>query len=498
MINLVLPYRRNEIYKTLQICIIRKDNLLGRELHWILVCYGYESENTFGSQLIRLYSINSNLKEADQVFDQVIKPNLCSWSAIIAGYARVGNAKKTLELYEKMQQCGIKPNNEVFLCMLKVCSSQGLVDIPDAIKLLHGHNIPLSNNIFISLLQGSLKLKSLSSCRYLFELLKCEGRESIELIANQLIRNFAACGSLEGARHVFEMIVNPSMHTWNAIISAHANHGESEHAVILFHRMQEEGIEPDEYIFTCTLKACAAMEAGELGRLLHHQILEFQLESNITVGNALLDLYAKCSDLEDANKVFNSLKNPDIISWGSMTLAFSQSGHDFAVVELYDCMRWEGMVPNRVIFLHVLKACGNIGALQHGRLLHKQVLQHGLQSDALIGSALIEMYATCGNIDDLKNVFSRLVVRDVVSWGAMIGAHVHQGDYQSAAGYLGGMLHEGLIPDAAIFTNMLTSCSHAGLLNIGIEYFRIMIGKCGSFILQEIEEVLAIKMLQYV
>ncbi|KAI5066566.1 hypothetical protein GOP47_0019190 [Adiantum capillus-veneris] len=479
MIEGVFYTSKSELCSILQECIAKKDLTLGRGVHSLLIGYGYESKNTYSSRLIRLYTALGHFQEATVAFSQVPRPNLCSWSAIVAGYARIGDAPTTLELYQKMQQCGVRPNSEVFLCMLKVCSSQGFISIPDATELLRRQGIPLSNNILISLLQGCLKARSLSACRHLLELIKSKGLESVALFGNQLIRVFALCGSLEEAKHVFEMIVNPNTHTWNAIISAHVSLGESEHAVCMFSRMQQEGTVPNEFIFTCTLKACSTMEAVELGRLVHHQIVVCQLESNISIGNALVDVYSKDVDVEDASKVFDNLEHPDIVSWGSMIICFSQHGHDFSAVELYDRMEEEGITPNRPIFLHVLRACGNIGALGHGRLLHVQLLRHGLQSDGLIGSVLIHMYAACGNIEDLRAVFERLPARNVISWGAMISGHVQQGDYQSAVCYLEDMLQEGMKPDTVIFTAILTACTHAGLIDVGIQHFKVMTEKCG-------------------
>eukprot|EP00250_Pteridium_aquilinum_P008221 c17775_g1_i2 orf=241-2166(-) len=479
MIEQLFSTSKSAIYSLLQDCNAKKDLLIGREVHSLLISHGYESKNTYGSQLIRLYTALGHLQEATLAFSQVSRPNLCVWSTIIAAYAKVGDATKTLELYERMQQCGVKPNSEVFLCMLKVCSSQGLISTSHAIELLKRQGFPLSNNVFHSLLQGCLKLRDLAASKQLLELMKCEGLSSVALFGDQLIRVFALCGSLQDAKHVFEMVAKPSAHTWNAIISAHVSLGESEHALYLFYRMQLEGIQPNEFIFTCTLKACGITDSLDLGRLVHFQIVVFQMDSDVSTGNALVDAYSKCGDLEGACKVFNDLAKRDVVSWGSMTVGFSQHGHDLAVVELYEQMEKEGVIPNRVIFLHVMKACGRIGALGHGRLVHGQILKHELQFDALVGSALVDMYAICGNLKDLQTVFDRLPSHDVISWGAMIGGYVQHGDYQLAAQYLEDMQQDGLKPDNVIFTSILTACSHAGLVDMGFWHFKIMTERCG-------------------
>lgn len=479
MIEQVLSTSKSAIYSLLQDCIAKKDLIRGREAHSLLVSGGCDLKNTYGSQIIRFYAVLGHLQEATFAFSQVSRPNLCTWSAIVAAYAKAGEATKTLELYKKMQQCGVKPNNDVFLCMLKMCSSQGLISISHSIELLKHQGIPLSNNIFNSLLQGCLKVRSLAASKELFEFMKSKGLDCITLFGDQLIRVFASCGSLQEANDVFEMVVKPSVHTWNAIISAHINLGESERAFYLFCRMQEEANQPNEFILSCTLKACGIMGCLQLGKLVHYQVVICQMESDVTVGNALVDVYSKCGDLEGACNIFDGLPKRDVVSWGSMAVGFSQHGQDLAVVELYKDMEKAGVNPNRVVFLHVVKACGNIGALRHGRLVHGQILKHGLQSDALVGSALIDMYATCGNLEDLQTVFNQLPFHDAISWGAMIGGYLQHCEYQLAAQYLEDMQQEGFKPDTVIFTSILTACSQAGLLDKGFWHFKVMTEKCG-------------------
>jgi pentatricopeptide repeat protein len=45
---------------------------------------------------------------------------------------------------------------------------------------------------------------------------------------------------------------------------------------------------------------------AERGRCIHQQIIESGLESEVSVANSLVDMYAKCGSIEDAWRVFNN------------------------------------------------------------------------------------------------------------------------------------------------------------------------------------------------
>eukprot|EP00249_Psilotum_nudum_P020700 c27812_g4_i3 orf=2-265(+) len=86
-------------------------------------------------------------------------------------------------------------------------------------------------------------------------------------------------------------------------------------------------------------------------------------------------MYAKCGSLEEAHRVFDKLPNRNVISWGAMITGYALHGHGLSALELSQRMQQEGIEPDRVAFLSILKACGSIGAIEQGRLIHNQISQ---------------------------------------------------------------------------------------------------------------------------
>lgn len=84
------------------------------------------------------------------------------------------------------------------------------------------------------------------------------------------------------------------------------------------------------------------------------------------------------------------------------------------------------------------------------------------------------MYGKCGSLVEGKEVFDKLLIRDVVSWNAMIMGYGENHEGNMAIECFKDMQEQGVKPDAATFTCLLVACSHASLVLQGQEYFKVM------------------------
>lgn len=145
------------------------------------------------------------------------------------------------------------------------------------------------------------------------------------------------------------------------------------------------------------------------------------------------------------------------------------------LLNFFQTMLRDGINPDKITFLSILKACSSIAALGHGKMIHEQIIIVGLESDVVIGSILIDVYAKCGNLKEAYKVFDKLPHQDVVSWGAIIAGHAQHGNYRLATKCFEEMQREGLKPHGMIYTSILSACSHAGHVNEGYGYITSMI-----------------------
>lgn len=273
---------------------------------------------------------------------------------------------------------------------------------------------------------------------------------------------------------MFDLLEERDVVAYNEMIAGYAEHGQGQEALRLFRVMQCEGTKPDKVTFVCALKASASVVALDQGRLIHVEVVEQELQSDPFVGSSLVDMYAKCGSLMDASHVFDKMSAPDIVSWNAIIAGHVENGLGQKALHLLYKLKQEGKEPNDVTYMCTLKACSSIAALDQGKLIHKDILSCGLESDRCIGSTLLDMYAKCGSLEDAHDTFNRLPSRGVVDWNAMIAGLANHGHFGTAQHCFESMQQEGTQPNGVTFLSLLYACSHAGLVWEGHQYLKSM------------------------
>ncbi|PRQ35987.1 putative pentatricopeptide [Rosa chinensis] len=95
-----------------------------------------------------------------------------------------------------------------------------------------------------------------------------------------------------------------------------------------------------------------------------------------------------------------------------------------------------------------------------------------------LGTALVDMFARCGDPQSAIKVFDNMARRDVSAWTAAIGALAMQGNGERALELFDNMHKQGVKPDV-VFVAVLTAYSHVGLLEQGRNIFICMVDLLG-------------------
>ncbi|XP_039001183.1 pentatricopeptide repeat-containing protein At1g11290, chloroplastic-like [Hibiscus syriacus] len=101
-------------------------NELGDSIHAFIEKVGYSRNVYLSSALIDFYCRSGRVKQGRALFDEVPIKDLICWSSMINGYGLNGYGVEALETFSNMLDCGIKPNEIIFLSVLSVCSHHGL------------------------------------------------------------------------------------------------------------------------------------------------------------------------------------------------------------------------------------------------------------------------------------------------------------------------------------------------------------------------------------
>jgi pentatricopeptide repeat protein len=157
----------------------------------------------------------------------------------------------------------------------------------------------------------------------------------------------------------------------------------------------------------------------------------------------------------------------DSFTWNKRIARSAKAGEYEKTMELLKQMQSEDMNPNKFTFVPILNACASLQALEEAKCVHKQIIQCGCESDAFVGTSLVDMYAKCGIMEDALRVFKKMPSHDVVSWAALLLGHVKCGLGQKALQLFQQMKREGMRPNPVTFVGVLNACASSGALEEG-------------------------------
>ncbi|MCO5609999.1 hypothetical protein L7F22_064234 [Adiantum nelumboides] len=433
---------------------------LGKLIHSEIIKGGREFDVVVGNTIVDMYISCGRLVEARHAFDCLPHRNLVSWGTMVAGYVQHGHDIQALALFKRMQDLGVYTGKVTLLFAVKACCNIR--------NLAKGYS-----------LHGSI-------LNY--------GFDADVAIGSNLVDMYGKGGRLGEAQVVFDGLPEKTVYSWNAMILGYTSAGLCHYAFHLFEKMREEDVKPDKATFSCTFTACASLEALTEGRLLHDQVLKYDLSSDVGVIKTLLEMYAKCGDLLSAKKVFEKSTIKDVETHGILIAGYAQHGYGLHAIEAFVKMQSEGLKPDKNTLVSVLKACGLVkdvlngriihdqitrgwfeldvvigntlvdipGALVHGKLVHMEVVRNSFDTDIAVGTILVHMYAKFGHIQDAQSLFNGMQSKNIAIWNAMVGGYAQYGDWKQAKECLAILKAEGMRPVGTTYTNVLAACSHGG------------------------------------
>jgi pentatricopeptide repeat protein len=422
---------------------------IGEHIHReILIRDLLTKDIVLGTSLVDMYAKCGAIAKAQEMLENIHFRNVVSWSALIAGYVQQGQGHEALECLKKMQSENIAPNAVTFICILKAC---GITKNVEKGKEIHDEIVH----------KGFLERNT--------------------ALGNALVDMYVKCGLLAKAHTTLEEIHIRDVVSWSTLIAGYAENAQDSLALNCLQRLQSEGLSPNVVTFVCLLKACGNIGSINKGKQIHSEIVSRGLlVKDIVLGNAIVDMYAKCGMLSKAQEVLEELQARDVVSWNALIAGYIQQGQSHKALNCFERMLMENLSPNIITFTCILKACGSIGAIEKGKQIHDEISRKGfLERDLILGNALVDMYAKCGMLSKAQKILEDLHVRDIFSWNTLISGYSVHRECQQALDCFQRMQDDGIHPNAVTFLSVLSACSHSGLLDESQTLFGNMTEKYG-------------------
>ncbi|KAF6149207.1 hypothetical protein GIB67_026063 [Kingdonia uniflora] len=357
---------------------------------------------------------------------------------MMSGYFQNGKCEETVNVFVSLiRDTWCDPDSYSFSCVMKACGSLEWVDLGLGLHCL-AKKFGFGTDPFIetSVLDMYVKCGAMRSADRLFH----EIREPSLFCWNSMIYGYAK--SSYGVGRSFDMFNHMPARdivSWNTMISILSQHGFESQTLTLLIEMGDHGFKPNSMTYASVFSACGRVFDLNWGRHLHGQILRLGLTLDVFVGSGLIGMYAKCGQLEAAKRVFNSLPEPNAVSWTSLIGGFAQFGREEEALMLFKEMRMVPVATDQMTLATILSVCSSRRDMCLGAQLHCYLISVGLECVVPVANALITMYAECDNIEIVKRVFQLMPTRDIISWTALITAFYQIGDVENARAYFNKM-----------------------------------------------------------
>ncbi|MCO5614709.1 hypothetical protein L7F22_068993 [Adiantum nelumboides] len=202
------------------------------------------------------------------------------------------------------------------------------------------------------------------------------------------------------------------------------------------------------------LRSCTLLKTLISGQIVHDHIIRCGHHHSSLVGTLILQFYLTCGALRDALRWFLHIPRLNAYPWNLMIGAFVQQGDYFEALHHYQRMQQDGVLADQATYVHMLSACT---VIEEGLQIYANIRLNGFDSDTIVGTALVSMFGRLRNLEDVDAVFDRISFRNIISWNAVMSAHIQNGQGWKVLFLFNECQQEGLLPDKISFLNMLTA-----------------------------------------
>ncbi|CAI9785693.1 unnamed protein product [Fraxinus pennsylvanica] len=419
--NLDIPVDAHTLSCVLKACGGVKDLFFGREIHALAIKFGFVCNDILVNSLVSMYSKCHDLNASELLFHRVSsRGDVVLWNLMITAYSLNGMRKEALRLLVEMWNLGVTPSTYTFVAALQACEDPILGSSGMEI-----HAVVLKSGFYHDI-----------------------------YVANALLIMYTRCGKLDEAEKVFMRMDEGDYVSWNSMLSGYVQNGLHNEALDLFTEIFRNGQKPDQVSIIGVLSACG--RSGKLlnGMEVHAFALKNKLDLELLVGNTLidmkvqsegmdadrvmiesillachglkcilnvkeihcymmrrelsdlilqntlLDVYGECGHVNYACNIFDLIEVKNIVSWTSMISCYVRNGLAYEALELSSDMVKSGVELDSIALLSMLSAAADLSALRKGKEIHGYLLRKCFVLEGPIASSLVDMYASCGTVDN--------------------------------------------------------------------------------------------------
>lgn len=373
---------------------------LGIQIHAYMIRSGYEDNLFLSSALVDFYAKCDGIVDARKVFTGMKKHDQVSWTSLITGFSINGQGRDALLLFKEMLGTQVKPNCFTFASVISACVGKDAA--LEHCSTLHAHIIK-------------------------------RGFYTSNFVVSSLVDCYANWKQIGDAVLLFDETSEKDTILYNSMISGYSKNLYGADALKLFVEMRKKNLSPTDHTLCTILNACSSLAILLQGRQAHSLVIKMGSERNVFVASALIDMYSKGGEIDDARCVLDQTSKKNTVLWTSIIMGYAQCGRSSEALELFERLLTElEFIPDHICFTAVLTACNHAGFVDKGvEYFNKMRTIYGLSPDIDQYACLLDLYARNGNLRKVRDLIEQMPYDpNYVIWSSFLRSCKIYGDVE--------------------------------------------------------------------
>ncbi|KMZ68889.1 Pentatricopeptide repeat-containing protein [Zostera marina] len=438
-----------QLANQLQSCLENKTHHInGKLIHASIFRHGVSGDTFLSNRLIELYGKCNSPERATRIFD--VMPhgtrNIFSWNAILSVHLKAGNFEIARHIFERMPERNVVSWNMAISGSFRSGSEEEALELCCAM-VNHGF---IPNRFTLATVLGACGILEDFERGTGFHCVAVKvGLDTNMFVENALVGMYSKSGGVRAAVKMFDIVSVPNEVTFTTMMSGFVHEGSISEALCLFAKMHRVGVGLDGVVISTVLGACSRMVVDEdkndgiISSLeqIHALLLQYGFDSDVHVGNSLLDVYTKWGLMDKARLVFTTLPTAvNLVSCNVMIGGYGQRGDTTQVLNVLKLMEQGGIKHDDVTYIN-----------------------------------LVGMYSKTGDLITARRIFDKITEPNLNVWNSLLSGYCQQEEYEDSIKLFRTMRSSSssssssscMQPDRTTLTVVLSSCAGLGFLKLG-------------------------------
>ncbi|KAJ4833218.1 hypothetical protein Tsubulata_049071 [Turnera subulata] len=224
-------------------------------------------------------------------------------------------------------------------------------------------------------------------------------------------------------------------------------------------------VEPSCYL--PLLQQCIDKKSASETQILHAHMIKTGTHQDVFVMTFLVNVYAKCGAVSNAQKVLANLPERNVVSWTALMSGYIQDSKPEVAIQLFVEMLESETFPSNLTLAIALNACSSLNSIELARQFHAFIVKYKADHDTSIGNTLCRLYSKFQSLGDAIKAFQKIEEKDVISWTGMMSSCEENSRAATGLKFFPQMLVEGVKPNELTLASVLSMCNITMSLGLG-------------------------------